>query len=145
MNISYYSLGNKNDLKHDGCLTMVTMNLGEMGLMMFKSTKDSFRHKDNCIALKREIAAFNKGFEDGNVGKDEYCKNVAKWCSHVLDFATEWGPHRVPFDIRDGYNDCMSNIGGTRTIIWPNKIPIPMSELPDETRNAVFASSYTVI
>ena len=143
MNISYYSLGNKNDLKHDG-LTMVTMNHGEMGLMMFKSPIDSFRYNDNCIAVKREIAAFNKGFEDGNVGKDEYCKNVAKWCSHVVRFATEWGPHRVPFDIRDGYNDCMSNIGGTRTIIWPDKIPIQMSELPAETLNAVFAS-YTVI
>ncbi|OEU20344.1 hypothetical protein FRACYDRAFT_236418 [Fragilariopsis cylindrus CCMP1102] len=145
MNTSYYSLDQStiNDLKSGG-LTMVTMQQGEMGIMMFTSPNESFRYNDNCITLKREIAALNKEFEDGNVGKKVYYKNVAKWCSNVLHFANEWSPHRVPFDIRDGYDDCMNTIGCTSTMTWPDKVQIPMSELPDEARNEIVAS-YTVI
>ena len=143
MNMSYYALSNMNDMKCDG-LSMVMMNHGEIGIINFNNREDSFRHNDNCITLKREIAAFNKGFEDGHVGKDEYYKNVAKWCNNVEHFANKWSLNLVPFDIRDGYNECMTTIGRTSIITWPNKVSIPTSELSDEIRNAVF-HSYTDI
>ena len=143
MNISYYALGKINDLKDDG-LTMLNMNHGEIGVMKFNNQDESFRHNDNSITLKSEIAAFNKGFEDGNVGKDEYYRNVAKWCSNVEHFANEWMPNCVAFDIRDAYNDCITEIGRTRKITWPKKVPIPMGELSDKDRNVAYAS-YTHI
>lgn len=140
MNISYYALSNMNDLMKQAGFTMVMMNHGEIGFMTFNSRKESIQHNDSCFTLKRDIAAFNKGFEVGNVRKNEYYENVAKWCSNVEQFANKWSPNRVPFDIRDAYNDCITNIGRTRIITWPNKVPIPSSELSDETKNQIICS-----
>jgi hypothetical protein len=50
-------------------LTMVTMQQGQMGVAKFNTMEDSFKHRENCHALKRNIAGMNDKFESGNISK----------------------------------------------------------------------------
>ena len=38
-------------------------------------------------------------------------KLIGVWCAKVESFAEEWSHERVPFDIRDAYNDCVAGFG----------------------------------
>jgi hypothetical protein len=110
MNTAYYALGAKNRFGEGG-LTMVTMQQGQMGVAKFNTIDDSFKHHDNCHALKRNIAGMSDKFESGQISTAGYHKLIGVWCDDVESFADEWSSERVPFDIRDTYNNCVEAIG----------------------------------
>jgi hypothetical protein len=58
MNTAHYALGAKNRFGEGG-LTMVAMQQGKMGVAKFNTMNDSFKHRDNCHALKRNITGMN--------------------------------------------------------------------------------------
>lgn len=121
---TYYALGNKNRFKEGG-LTMVTMLPGQMGVTKFDTMEDSFKYRDSSHVLKTNIAGMTDMFESHKIVQSEYHKLVGIWCGSVELFAEEWSLERVPFDIRDAYNDCVDSIkrsGGIST--WPDSEPI---------------------
>jgi hypothetical protein len=75
MNTAYYALGAKNRFREGG-LIMVTMQQGQMGVVKFNTMNDSFKHRENCHALKRNIAGMNDKFESGNISKAGYHKLI---------------------------------------------------------------------
>jgi hypothetical protein len=123
MNTAYYALGNKKRF-NEGGLTLVTMHQGEMGVAQFETMEASIKHRDDSHALKRNIAGMNEKFESGKIRKSQYHQLVAVWCSNVESFADEWSNERVPFDIRDAYNDCVEAIGRRGILTWPDSVPI---------------------
>jgi hypothetical protein len=90
---------------------MVTMQQGQMGVAKFSTMDDSFKHRDNCHALKRNIAGMNDKFESSKISEAEYHKLIGVWCDDVESFAVEWSSERVPLDIRDAYKNCVEAIG----------------------------------
>jgi hypothetical protein len=123
MNTTYYALGNKNRFKEGG-LTMVTMQQGQMGVAKFDTMEDSFNHRDSSDALKRNIAGMTDKFKSGKIAKSEYHKLIGIWCASVETFADEWSPERVPFNIREAYNDCVDAIKRCGITTWPDLEPI---------------------
>ena len=123
MNTTYYALGNKNRFKEGG-LTMVTMHQGQMGVAKFETMQASFKHRDDSHALKRSIAGMNEKLESGKILKSKYNQLVSVWRANVESFADEWSNERVPFDIRDAYNDCVEAIGHRGILTWPDSVPI---------------------
>jgi hypothetical protein len=104
MNTAYYALCSKN-LFREGGLTIVTMQQGQMGIAKFNTMNDSFKHRENCHALKSNIAGMNDKFKSGNISKAGYHKLIGVWCDDVESFADEWSSERIPFDIRDACNN----------------------------------------
>jgi hypothetical protein len=94
MNTAYYALGNKNRFGEGG-LTMVTMQQGQMGVSKFNTMYDSFKHRDSCHALKRNIAGMNDKSESGKISKSGYHKHIGVWCASVESFTDEWSSERV--------------------------------------------------
>jgi hypothetical protein len=123
MNTAYYALGAKNRFGEGG-LTMVTMQQGQMGVAKFNTMDDSFKHRDNCHALKRNITGMNDKFESGKISKVGYHKLIGVWCDDVESFAVEWSSECVPFDIRDAYNNCVEAIGRRGITTWLELVPI---------------------
>jgi hypothetical protein len=74
MNTAYYALGPKNWFREGG-LTMVTIQQGQMGVAKFNTMNDSFK-RENCHALKRNIAGMNDKFKSGNISKAGYHKLI---------------------------------------------------------------------
>jgi hypothetical protein len=109
-NTAYYALGNRNRFGEGG-LTMVTVQQGLMGVAKFNTMDDSFKHRDSCHALKRNIAGRNDKFESGKISKSGYHKLIGVWCANVRLFADEWSSEHIPCDIRDAYNNCIEAIG----------------------------------
>jgi hypothetical protein len=67
----------------EGDLTMMTMQQGQMGDAKFYTMDDSFKHRDNCHALKRNIAGMNDKFESGKISKAGYNKLIGVWCDEL--------------------------------------------------------------
>jgi hypothetical protein len=66
MNTAYYAMGDKHQ-SGEGGLTMVTMQQSQMDVTKFNTMDDSFKHRDSCHALKRNIAGMNDKFESGKI------------------------------------------------------------------------------
>jgi hypothetical protein len=123
MNTTYYALGNKSQFREGG-LTIVTMQHGQMGVAKFDTMEDSFKHRDSSHALKKNIACMNYKYKSQEIGKSEYHHLIGIWCANVKTFADEWSHDRVPFDIRDAYNDCIEAIGRSGITTWPDLVRI---------------------
>jgi hypothetical protein len=123
MNTAYYALGDKNRFGEGG-LTMVTMQQNQMGVAKLNTMDDSFKHRDSCHALKRNITGMNDKFESGKISKSGHHKLIGVWCAEVESFADEWSSERVPFDIREAYNNCVEATGRRGITTWPELVPI---------------------
>jgi hypothetical protein len=119
------------------------MHQGEMGVPKFETTEASFKHRDDSHALKRKIAGMNEKFKSGKIFKSKYDQLVGVWCANVESFADEWSNERVPFDIRDAYNNCVEAIGRRGILTWPDSVPIQIGV--DFTMSGRHITTYTNI
>ena len=113
--------------------TIITMRTArEIGVVMFEGEDDPESHRVDGVGLKQGIADANHRLAVGNIDEERYDELLKIWVQLIEEYSDKWSPYRVPFDIRDVYNQCNESIG-RQARIWPEKIEIKVGvdfELP---------------
>jgi hypothetical protein len=124
---TYYSMCPTIILNDPGPTTVFKMRLGEMGVTKFLSEIDAENHHFKSVALKQTLENADKQFVNSEISQTEHEKLIGDWCDTVEQFADEYNPDRVPFDIRDSYNECNRKIK-RQGITWPEVVEIEMGD-----------------
>jgi hypothetical protein len=98
----------------------------EIGVFMFDGVDDTQLHHEEYTMLTEWIHEASLSFYNSHINEDVYDDLNLIWVLMVNEFIDKWRPYRVPFDIRDEYDNRNEDLGrqAQQVRIWPEKVEV---------------------
>ena len=128
-NLIYYKMAGPEVVLPAPAHLVEIMTMGhceEIGVFVFDRIDDAKLHLEEYRYLTGWIYEADLSFDNSDIHEDTYDDLNLMWVLMVNEFTDKWGQYRVPFDIRDWYDNRNEDLGGQaqQVRIWPEKVEV---------------------